>query len=466
MSLSRIVRPCAVAAIVASCTSTHAQTLLAPAAAEPAVPVPAAAAEPLLSAEDGAKAIAPFHDDAELSLPRLVEQVESRNPTLQAMTSAWQAATERFPQAVALEDPMFLAMMAPASFDSPVLEPGYTLEASQKIPWFGKRAARGRQARAEANAAYYDVADSRVRLVEVTRAAFFDYYLVFRQLDLNRQNVENMRQFRNAAQAKYQANQVTQQDVLQADLELADLDRRQIELERLQKVSVARINTLLREPPFAPLPPAPQQLDAPSDRFDVEALQQLALTQRPDLAALAARIRAEQAAVAVACKDYYPDVAVFGRYDAMWQEKPLQPAVGVNLNVPIYRGRLNAAVREAMFRVGQRRAEYEQLVLDVQYETAAAYSQLEEARRALQLYAQTLVPVAEQNVASTRANYDVNKASFLDLAIAQRQLIGIREKREEALAEYHRRLAELERVVGGSVLPATADQQAPAAEFP
>ena len=42
-------------------------------------------------------------------------------------------------------------------------------------------------------------------------------------------------------------------DVLQAELELADLARRQLELARMQKVAIARINTLLRRWPDAPL---------------------------------------------------------------------------------------------------------------------------------------------------------------------------------------------------------------------
>ena len=83
--------------------------------------------------------------EGELSLACLIDEVRSRNPSLQAMAAAWQSAAQRFPQAVSLEDPMFMAMMAPASFDSDSVNPGYTLQGSQKFPWFGKRAARGRK---------------------------------------------------------------------------------------------------------------------------------------------------------------------------------------------------------------------------------------------------------------------------------------------------------------------------------
>jgi outer membrane protein TolC len=349
---------------------------------------------------------------------------------------------------------MFMAMAAPASFGSSEVESAYVLQGSQKFPWFGKRAARGQVALNESTAAYHEVEDSRLKLTEVTRLAFYNYYLAARQLDLNRENLQIIGQFRSTAQSRYQANQVTQQDVLQADLELANLERRSIELERAVRLSIARINTLLRNEPFAELPPPPKSLGGVGTKTDVELLQQLAISQRPDLAAIAARIRAQEAEVTLAVKEYYPDVEVFGRYDSFWQpaetQSELRGQVGVNMNVPIYRGKLNAGVREQLANVSKERADYEQRVLDVRFEVATAAEQLEESRRTVELYNARLIPAAEQNVAATRSNYDVNRTTFLDLATAQRQLIEIREKREEALAMYFSRQAELARSIGGT----------------
>ncbi len=465
MSLIRMARPCALMAVVlcGGCQTTPLREVarvdqpgdvsmpadqITPDTKQPAL-TNVSYEEPV--SDNNAAVESDFESQTELSAERLVDEVEARNPTLQALVAGWQAAAQRYPQAISLEDPMFMAMVAPASFDADLVDPGYTLQASQKFPWFGKRAIRGRQARAGANAAYFDLEDGRQRLNALTRAAYYDYYLAHRQLELNGQNVGVIRQLRKTAQTRYEANQVTQQDMLQAELELAALERRGIELDRVEKVARARINTLLRKAPLSELPPPPQQLDSPADSFDVSALQQLALNRRPDLAALSARIRAEQAAVALACKDYYPDTEVFGRYDAMWQEQPLQPAVGVNLNVPIYRGRLDAALKEKRFALSQRRAEFEQRMLDVQYEIANAYELVDESRRMLKLYDARLIPAAVQNVAAARGNYDVNKTSFFELAGAQRQLISLREEREQALTGYHIRLAELQRAVGGSV---------------
>src|SRR5215471_14645670 len=71
-------------------------------------------------------------EQTELSLPWLIEAVQARNPSLQAMAAVWEAAAARYPQAVSLEDPMFMAMAAPASFGSDEVESAYALQLNQK----------------------------------------------------------------------------------------------------------------------------------------------------------------------------------------------------------------------------------------------------------------------------------------------------------------------------------------------
>ena len=187
--------------------------------------------------------------------------------------------------------------------------------------------------------------------------------------------------------------------------------------------------------------------------------------RRPDLAALAARVRSEEAAVDLALKQYYPDAEFFGRYDTFWQpastQSDLRGQVGVNMNVPIYRGRLNAAVREAQFRLSQRRAEYQQRLVEIQYEVQAAYEQVEEARQTVELYTTQYIPFAEQNLALARANYDVGKTNYLSLVMAQRQLFTVRETYEQTLTDFYRRIADLERAIGGQLSERVGPEELP-----
>jgi len=391
-----------------------------------------------------------------LSREWLQAEIEARNPSLEAMIAAWQAAAQVYPQKVALDDPMLMGMIAPQSVAASTTETAYVLQLNQKLPWFGKRNLRGAVAEADANAAYQDAEDTRLQIRLAADLAFFEYFMATRLLEINRDNVRKLEELQQTARARYQANQVTQQDILQAELELGDLSRRQLELARMQQVAAARINTLLRRWPDAPLPPPTPTLDPPTPIADPNLLWQTALRQRPDLAAVAARVQSAEVALDLAYKNYRPDFDVFGRYDTFWQpastQGPLRAQVGVAMNLPVWRQKLQAAVCEAQFRLNQRRAEYDQRALEIQYEVTSAAQQVEESRKAVELYSHRLMPAAEQNVAAAQANYQVNKTSFIELAVAQRQLISLRERDLEALVAWYRRAAELQRLLGGSVL--------------
>src|SRR5205814_4636437 len=125
----------------------------------------------------------PFAGAAELPLPQLVHEVLQRNASLQAALAAWQAAAQRYPQEVAFDDPVLQSMAAPASFrDSSPVQSSYFVGVAQKVPWSGKRELRGQRAQWEANAMSLDYQDSQLRLTEAARLAFFDYFLVYRNL--------------------------------------------------------------------------------------------------------------------------------------------------------------------------------------------------------------------------------------------------------------------------------------------
>ena len=400
-----------------------------------------------------------FAGESELSLDGLIDEVQRRNPSMQAALAAWASAAERYPQAIALDDPMLQSMAAPGSFPSASnVQSSYYVGIAQKAPWYGKRALRGQVAQWESNAASFDSQEVQLRLAEAARLAYFDYYLVYRELEINNATTDDFQKFRETANEKYVSNLVTQQDVLQADVELAKLESRRIELEQNERVTVARINTLLHRVPDHSLPPPAASLDVVDGLPGVEFLRQFALEQRPELSAKAARIQAEQSSVELACKEFYPDFEFMGRYDQFWTDVEQRPQVGMNVNIPLNQSRRKAAVREAMYRLSKLQAEYDQEVDNIRYDVQTAYVRLDASRRNVRLYAGKILPAAESNIASANAGYVAGNVDFLRVIEAQRELLELREKHQEAIAEFYRRRAELERVVGGP-LPAASSSQ-------
>jgi outer membrane protein, heavy metal efflux system len=299
------------------------------------------------------------------------------------------------------------------------------------------------------------VDDMRLQLVESAKSSFYEYYLVHRALGVNEENLRLLKSFREEANTRYEKGLVPQQDVSQADVELGRQRERGLTLARVRKVAVARLNTLMHLPPTAALPPPPERLTLGEPLPAVEVLRAHALGRRPDLQALANRIAAEEAALQLARKEFCPDFEVMAAYDTFWQppQQALQPQAGMRLNLPVRKERRDAAVAEAQARLAERRAQLDGRIDQLNFQLQEAYEQVTESEQVVRLYEQTILPAARRNVEDARSAYESRKVPFLSLIEAQRNRVGLLDRYYEALADYHRRWAALERVVGGPIIP-------------
>ena len=85
------------------------------------------------------------------------------------------------------------------------------------------------------------------------------------------------------------------------------------------------------------------------------------------------------------------------------------------------------------------------------FQVQEAYEEVRESEKVVRLYEQTIERAGEPNVREALAAYTNGKVPFLSLIEAQRNLISLRDRYFESLADYFRRLARLERVVAGPV---------------
>jgi outer membrane protein TolC len=391
-----------------------------------------------------------------LTAEAVVEQVLVRNPTLSQMTAAWQAALARYPQVTSLDDPNLGVVIAPGSIGSNNVEFGYRVEVSQKFPYPGKRNLRGEASQAEADAALMDVADVHLQLVETAITAFGDYFLAFRALQVNDENLKLLQSARKTAASRVETAKAAQQEVLQIDVEIGRQRERGRTLERMKQVGAARINTLMHLPPDSPLPPPPDNLPPAGALPSVDSLRARAVLERPDLQALASRIKADEAQLGVAHREFCPDFEAMAAYDTIMGNGPnrdLAGQIGVRLNVPLRRDRRRAAVSEAEQRLAERRAELARLTDQVHLQVQEAYEQLTESADLVRLYETSILPAAESNIKSAQPAYVAGQIPLLGVLEAERNLVGLRDRYYETLADSLRRRALLERVVGGPLRP-------------
>jgi outer membrane protein TolC len=399
------------------------------------------------AASDGGEE--PLEMASPLERRELIRLVLERNPSLRAAQHAWRAALARYPQVTAFEDPVFGASLAPRSLDSSSVDPGYRLDLSQTLPFPGKLRLRGEAALAEAEAASHDGAAVRVRLAAMASVLFDDYTLAARSLEVNAAHVTLLEDFQRIAAARYEAGEASQQDPIQADVELAHALHRQVVLETTLRITGEQINALLHRRPSAVLPPPPARTAVPDESAgDAEELVAQALESRPELAAAAARVAAEEARVDLAWRDYFPDLAVMGAYDRIWQEEELQVLVGVQLPLPLQLGRRRAAVEEARARLEQVRSAHLAVEDEVRLSVQSGALRLDEARHIVHLFRSRLLPAALDQIQAARTGFETGQSSFLALIDAERNLLDVELGHEEALADLGRRRAELDQAVG------------------
>ncbi|MDB5309221.1 MAG: Heavy metal efflux outer membrane protein CzcC family [Gemmataceae bacterium] len=395
----------------------------------------------------------PLAAAAELTPDAVVRAVLDRNPTLDEMRAAAEAAAARYPQSTSLDDPVVSFNTAPVSAGSRDADYATRVELSQKFLYPGKRGLKGQVSIAEAAAAARDVDDTRLRLVEAAKAALADYYLAGKGTTVAEANAKLLREFRQNAETRYKTGQAPQQDMLQADVELARQEERLVGLRRARQVAVARINTLMHLPPDSPLPP-PAEIRRAGPLPDPAELRALAAGVRPDVKAAADRLAAGEAALALALKEYNPDVEFMTAYDGFWQGpggRPLQWQVGARMNLPVRYARRGGAVAEAKATVARRRAELARLTDRVNFEVQEAFEQAREMDDVVVLYETKVLPAAEANVKEAQAGYVTGRVPFLNLVEAQRNRVGLKDRYFEVVAESARRRAALERATGGPV---------------
>jgi cobalt-zinc-cadmium efflux system outer membrane protein len=406
----------------------------APAGAAPAA-APAAALDSLLARPS-------------LDLTLLEAAVQQRNPSLEAMRSAWRAAEAAADGAGALPDPMVDAMTAPRSFGDDPMGTAYMVTLRQSFPLFGQRGLRGDAARATAGAAGEDYQAARLDLLRMTRDAYAVYYRNGREREVNRQLMDLVAQFRRIAMTKYEAGTANLNDALQADVELAMLDHHRVALERDSTVVVARLNSLLRLDPQNLLPDAPEGLPPPFRSMRVDSALALARATRPELRGLEEARRARESQLKLARRGRLPEFMIEAKYDRFMPEADRRPQIGAGISLPIQFGRIGSAIREAGFKLDEIQSKRTSTLYRIEYEVAAAVARVDATAHEIEVVEGRVVPATNKEVAAARAAYEANRADFLTLLNAERDYARALLNLYEVRARYFLSLADLMRAVG------------------
>lgn len=391
-------------------------------------------------------------ESAPLQREALVRAVLARNPSLEAARQAWRAALSEYPQARSLEDTMASYVIAPLSIRSDAVRFGQVVRFEQRFPTPGKFRFAGEVALAEAEAAQGGHDAVRLALALMASSLYDDYYRVTRVLELNDQHRQLIEDIKATAMIQYESGRASQQDVLQAEVELAHIIHQRVMLESEREVIVAQINGLLHQRPELPLP-APPAASPPTsiEIADTSTLQDEALDNRPELHAARSQLRAADSAVGLAKRNYSPEIGVIGEYNSMWAEKEHRWMAGVALNLPLQIRSRKGAVEQAEAQAEQALAALASEHDEVRVEVDQARHRVLEAHHVVELYRERLIPAARAQIDAAEFGYETGRSNFQALIDAERSVRSLQIEYEQALASLAQRAAELDRVRG--ILP-------------
>ena len=414
------------------------------------------------------------------AIDSLVAVALGTNPTIRAAERRVDAARARIGPAGALPDPVLsLGIM-----NLPIVDPGFddfmtmnTLGAGQRLPYPGKLSLARRAAELELRAAEARVRMARLEVEAGVRQAYYQMAFLNRSLEILERNQELLVDFIGVTESRYGVGTGGQQDILKARVETARLAEEAVSLAEARRARLARLNALLDRPSETPIgaarvpvriaraavPDDPDRIkftsgelggraaDSPLPPLDV--LQERAVIESPEVRTHEAEIAAQAARVDLARKAHLPDFDVSVQYGLRFDRTDMA-SVMVTVPIPVNRGaRQDQQVAEAEAELAAMQAGHHAMVNRIRADVAEAHSDLEEDRARLALFARSIIPQGRAALESATAAFQVGRADFLTLLENQTTLYDYEIAYFRALTDFASGLAELERIVGGEVLP-------------
>lgn len=320
-------------------------------------------------------------------------------------------------------------------------------------------------AKEERNVADLRKEATRLNLVRDIRSIFLQVLLAKRILQVATESVAQLEAHLRDAKAFFRQGLTPENDVLKAEVALADAKQREVTASKQLLITRARLNRLLgldegTELELAEWERLPSSTGKGTDAPAFDTLLSRAQKARPELSAIAASIRETEQGARLARSSAYPHLSLFGSYyregeDFLASENDFSndnnAAVGIRMDWNLFEGgRMRAEVSQWGHRREALRKREEDLLKQVRIEVKDSYEQLQVAARNLAT-ARVAVKQAEENLRMTTIQYQQQVVISSEVLDAQVFLTQARTNYYQALYGYQLAWVDLERAVGESL---------------
>jgi outer membrane protein TolC len=125
--------------------------------------------------------------------------------------------------------------------------------------------------------------------------------------------------------------------------------------------------------------------------------------------------------------------------------------VGLNVsgNLPVYRNKISAGVREAEAQVVASARQYDQMRDQTLRDVKNLFAQVKSQQEMAQLFRESIIPKTQQALDVAIREYQVGTTEFVQMIDNWRELLRFQIMHQQLEAQLRQSLASLERVVGG-----------------
>ncbi|NLN60279.1 MAG: TolC family protein [Deltaproteobacteria bacterium] len=292
--------------------------------------------------------------------------------------------------------------------------------------------------------------------VQEVKVTYFNVLRAEKLLEAAKQAVELLKSHRNTAQQFFDVGLIPKNDLLYAEVELANSEHDLVRAENSLELAKASFNTALRRGISTPVQLEDILTETPFDLSFDECLK-TALENRPELKAYQLKVDQAQSLLKIARSGYFPTVSLVGNYSkygddpdvsgSEFQDQESWYVMAVaNWNFWEW-GKTKFQVDNRLARENQTRDMLANATDQVTLEVKNAYLVVREAEKQ--------IPVTKKAIEQAEENYRINKeryqeqvATSTEVLDAQTILTRAKSDYANALGIYHISQARLERAMG------------------
>jgi outer membrane protein TolC len=345
----------------------------------------------------------------------LVAEAWASSPSLSALKARLAGTRERVSPAGALANPVLGVMYQSAGAPWSPMRQGtmWQVEASQGLPWPGKRAARREEAAAEAGVRQGEILQLQQALAREVRMSFAGVYALDREREVLEAGREVLDLMSATVGARYATGQAEQEALIKVQLESSRLNERLADLQAERDGLRAELNRLLDRPSDGALDIV---TSLPEVSLDLASMEDAALAYCCAVAMARAEVVAAEKRLASMRLETRPDFNVGLAAGTTLTPEPMI-TLRLGLDLPAWRDqkqdRLVAAARRDL-EAAQSALKAEET--RARAEIARLKARWERDQRQLTLYREGILPQTALAMDAARASYLAGRGDFSMLA--------------------------------------------------